>query len=71
MSNLILKKDDDDVENKVDDFEDEPNDVPDEELSPEELMLKQQVIDLYEEIKNKVETKNTTLEHIIHNEMKF
>lgn len=68
VSALTVAVDEEDLKHQVDS---ELNEIPDEELTGEQLMLKQQVNDIYEEIKNKVETKNTTMEHIMLNEMKF
>lgn len=54
--------------------EEEVGDQEDEEeanLKGPEIMLRQQVKDIYDDMKNKIETKNTTLEQIILNELGF
>lgn len=43
----------------------------DEDLKGEDIMIKEQVKDVYEDLKNKLEAKNVTLEQIIYNDMQI
>lgn len=45
--------------------------IEEEGLKGNEILARQKINDVYEELKTKIETKNITLEQIIFNELKF